>query len=77
MRELEDKRSLAFPDQPYSAYCRQCWCNVYVLWIDANDDPRGRCVEGASSAAACTFAQAHHANVASVRKALDDDRGAT
>lgn len=34
MQELPDRRSLGLPDEPFSAYCKVCWQNVYCLWID-------------------------------------------
>jgi hypothetical protein len=34
MDNLPDRRALAFPDEPFSAYCKVCWQCVYLLWTD-------------------------------------------
>ena len=49
MLDLPDQRALAFPDEPFSAYCRVCWQNVYCLWID-KEPHGGVCIFGAIKA---------------------------
>lgn len=43
VKTLEPRRTLT---GKFDAYCRICWNPVYVLWIDDDDDPRGRCAFG-------------------------------
>ena len=44
--ELPDQRAPAFPDEPYSAFCKVCWRNVYCLWMDKEHHHGGRCPDG-------------------------------
>jgi hypothetical protein len=53
MDSLPDRRAVAFPDEPYSAYCKVCWQCVYPLWIDKEDHHRGECMVGASKMEDC------------------------
>lgn len=46
---LPARRSLSGHD----AYCHVCWSAVYLLWIDKNDDPAGRCIHGCARATDC------------------------
>lgn len=49
---VRDQRALAFPDEPYSAYCKVCWQNVYCLWIDKQAHG-GACIDGHSEMKEC------------------------
>lgn len=66
---LPDRRSPAFPNEPYSAYCRVCWSPVYALWIDNGENPRGKCQFGHAVATQCEDAMNAAHNKASVIKA--------
>ena len=37
----------------FDAYCHVCWNPVYALWIDATDDPAGKCPMGHAKATDC------------------------
>ena len=56
--EIKDHRALAFPDEPYSAYCKVCWYPIYTVWIDREDHHNGECPEGHLRADECENARA-------------------
>jgi hypothetical protein len=68
-RQAKDLRAPAFPDVPYSAYCKVCWQAQYLLWIDRNDDPKGECLDGHKDPTKCYAATAMHEHMATVAKA--------
>lgn len=73
-REAKDLRSPAFPDVPYSAYCKVCWQAQYALWIDRNDDPKGQCIDGHTDPMHCYAATAMHEHMAEMAKIREAQR---
>lgn len=70
VESLPDRRSLAFPDEPFSAYCKTCWQCVYPLWIDANDHHGGVCMFGHKESKHCTQAMDWERFKGGIRKYL-------
>ncbi len=68
--DLPDRRALAFPDEPFSAYCKVCWQGVYCLWIDKEDHHRGECMFGHKKIDDCKQAMDWEKFRGSVRKYL-------
>lgn len=62
IRCLPDQRAPAFPDEPYSAYCRLCWANVYCLYIDRENHHGSKCIDGHTDPSQCREARAHNVN---------------
>lgn len=60
--DIPDRRAPAFPDKPYSAYCKVCWNAVYVLWVDKKHDMDGKCPNGCTDPDKCPDARAAHFN---------------
>lgn len=65
---LPDKRALAFPDEPYSAYCRVCWHPYYRFWVTKDDHHNGECVFQHKSADQCPNAMGRERMTAQIRK---------
>jgi hypothetical protein len=63
---LPDRRAVGLPDVPYSAYCRVCWYPVYRFWVE--EDHKGVCMYGCSTAADCPEAKNRAYNVATMTK---------
>ena len=72
IREMEDQRALAYPDEPHSAYCRVCWTNIYVLYIDEDNHHGGLCPDGHTRADDCPHACAAAFNTRQIRRAMDE-----
>ncbi len=69
---LPDRRALAFPDKPFSAYCKVCWNAVYILWLDRENDPNGECPNGCVNPEKCGDANAAAFNKGQVARANRD-----
>lgn len=67
-RTVPDRRAVAFPDKPFSAYCRVCWHPIYTLWCDRRDDPDGECMHGHKAAQDCPEARNRDADSAGIAK---------
>lgn len=74
MNDLPDFRALAFPDEPYSAYCKVCWQTVYSLWIDKKDHHRGECMFWHQRIEDCKQAMEWEAFKGRVRKAVAETK---
>ena len=70
-REIRDQRAPAFPDEPFSAYCKVCWQNIYCLWIDKNDHHEGKCLHGAERMQDCQQAMEWETAMAKIRQAIE------
>jgi hypothetical protein len=72
MIRLTDSRALAFPDEPYSAYCKVCWNAVYTFWTDKSDHHGGVCAFGHATAASCPEAGRRERNKAKMAKLMEE-----
>lgn len=67
---LKDLRAPAFPDEPYSAYCKTCWNAVYSLWVDT-EHHGGACQFGHQHAHECPDACGRAKFAADMQKLRD------
>jgi hypothetical protein len=70
-RQMADRRALAFPDEPYSAYCKLCWNAVYTFWADKSDHHGGVCEFGHATVADCPEAAGRERNKARLAKLME------
>lgn len=72
MDSLPDRRAIAFPDEPFSAYCKVCWQSVYPFWIDKKDHHRGECMFGHSKMEDCKQAMDWARFIGRIKKYVND-----
>lgn len=73
MRKLPDRRALAFPDKPFSAYCTICWHAEYSCWVDRTWHG-GKCPFGADKIEQCAQAMDTDRVVGEIKKYLSEHR---
>ena len=67
---MPDVRALAYPDEPYSAYCRVCWQAIYAGWIDEKNHHSGECMDGHLRMKDCAHAMGLEACIGQIRSYL-------
>ena len=77
MDTLPDRRAIAFPDEPFSAYCKVCWQCVYPLWIDKDDHHKGECMFGHAKMGDCKQAMDWSRFVGSIKSYVKRSRDGT